>query len=992
MTQLTAAVKGAGGTVADAEIAYRGITAAIKATGGSSADAEGAIRALVQTFSKGKVSAEEIRQQLAERLPGAVTLFAQATGRTGAELDKAFEKGEVGLNDLMKFLATLNTRYSATARQLAASNDEAGLRLQLRWEQTTLAIGEAFKPLGAEIQNSLLKVLASNEGNIKQWADTTVQNIKRVAKAFNDVAFEVKRFSGFIDSIPKEVKVLVRMLPIGFNAPIFQYLGAQGVIDTNKQFNPSTYISGLGGKAQDPSVFQKQLGQVRSNISSANRKISDYGPTILPSDWKQIEALKSTIKIETQKQELLIQALAGAKGNRTPAGKGLTVSQDPTSQGSPDKEADKQRRLAEQLAAEQQRLRETAAQQEIRLADEVFRHQIELDNRRHERQKQLADIRARTEIAGLTPAQRGVAGVLQAIRQGGVDDNDRIRQARQELAQAQRELANARRMEAVTATSLGPASGGGIIARTGNTGIGTGAHLDARWADGRPISAADVDRYLRVNGRAPSSFGVTSGYGPRRAPTRGASSFHRGIDFGTPAGSGISVTNGARLLRDLGFTGAGGYAVEIDTPQGRMRLLHLQGGSASRTPTGVAAQQRRNVVDQGDTAVAAQRVRNAEATLQDAISGQQVTGQARANQLIAEYIQQTDDSTRSIRENTQQLKDRTRYMLEGYSPEQIDAMVQRNSLEREYGEITEYLNRQLAEANSPEAAKQINDLLNQRTKAYQDNTAALNEQLKAQIESRRALNRFKDEFNQLTDFENTAYSLGKSIETSISGAISTSVTNIATGSANIKQSLSEMFASIGKSFIDMAAQIIAKQLVIIALNSIAKVFGGGGGSSLVKGVDVPVAQMPAGMAFANGGIMTEAGPMPLNRYASGGVVQSPQVALFGERGPEAYVPLPDGRSIPVKLSSAMDRYRPDNGSQYTQAGSTGEAGAANGSGQSATIDVRYSVERINSVDYVTAEQFHKGMQDAARKGAAMGQRQVYSDFANKRSLRQRLAV
>lgn len=117
----------------------------------------------------------------------------------------------------------------------------------------------------------------------------------------------------------------------------------------------------------------------------------------------------------------------------------------------------------------------------------------------------------------------------------------------------------------------------GTIARTGSSGDSTGPHLDARWADGRPISAADADRYLRVNGRAPSSYGVTSSYGPRQLFGR---SFHYGIDFGTPSGSSVTLINGASYGRNLGYTGAGGYAVEINTPQGPMRLLHLQAGSA----------------------------------------------------------------------------------------------------------------------------------------------------------------------------------------------------------------------------------------------------------------------------------------------------------------------------------------------------------------------------------------------------------------------------
>lgn len=54
--------------------------------------------------------------------------------------------------------------------------------------------------------------------------------------------------------------------------------------------------------------------------------------------------------------------------------------------------------------------------------------------------------------------------------------------------------------------------------------------------------------------------------------------------------------------------------------------------------------------------------------------------------------------------------------------------------------------------------------------------------------------------------------------------------------------------------------------------------------------------------FADGGIMTSAGPLPLRRYATGGIARTPQLAMFGEgRTPEAFVPLPDGRRIPVQM-------------------------------------------------------------------------------------------
>ena len=99
ITRLAAAVTGAKGPVSDAELTFKNVTAAIKATGGSSEDVQGAITAMVQVFSKGKVSAEELSGQLGERLPGAVTMFAEANDMTLPELQKNLKAGTVGLNE-----------------------------------------------------------------------------------------------------------------------------------------------------------------------------------------------------------------------------------------------------------------------------------------------------------------------------------------------------------------------------------------------------------------------------------------------------------------------------------------------------------------------------------------------------------------------------------------------------------------------------------------------------------------------------------------------------------------------------------------------------------------------------------------------------------------------------------------------------------------------------------------------------------------------------
>ncbi|EDR7070771.1 phage tail tape measure protein, partial [Salmonella enterica subsp. enterica serovar Anatum] len=56
--------------------------------------------------------------------------------------------------------------------------------------------------------------------------------------------------------------------------------------------------------------------------------------------------------------------------------------------------------------------------------------------------------------------------------------------------------------------------------------------------------------------------------------------------------------------------------------------------------------------------------------------------------------------------------------------------------------------------------------------------------------------------------------------------------------------------------------------------------------------------------FANGGIFGKDGVIPLRAYKKGGIANSPQLAIYGEGDMnEAFVPLPDGRSIPVTLNT-----------------------------------------------------------------------------------------
>ena len=116
--------------------------------------------------------------------------------------------------------------------------------------------------------------------------------------------------------------------------------------------------------------------------------------------------------------------------------------------------------------------------------------------------------------------------------------------------------------------------------------------------------------------------------------------------------------------------------------------------------------------------------------------------------------------------------------------------------------------------------------------------------------------------------------------------------------------------------------------ILARLTGYAGDFGDGGFGSFRAGLSAELNALIDAIAssihFAEGGVMTGSGPLSLHRYAGGGVASSPQLALFGEgRLPEAFVPLPDGRTIPVTVSAAAnDRAPPavDDGAARRTAG------------------------------------------------------------------------
>jgi tape measure domain-containing protein len=180
------------------------------------------------------------------------------------------------------------------------------------------------------------------------------------------------------------------------------------------------------------------------------------------------------------------------------------------------------------------------------------------------------------------------------------------------------------------------------------------------------------------------------------------------------------------------------------------------------------------------------------------------------------------------------------------------------------------------------------------------------------------------------------------------------ITSMISGTATAKEVFASFLQSVGQALSQAASQMIATYIAI----GIAKMFaglGGGSASAPVQGVDVPVAQMPAGMAFANGGIA----PGGFQAFANGGVVSGPTLGLVGEgKYNEAVVPLPDGRSIPVQLGGRSARDLMGNG--------------APGMPQAPSLSMKFETTKINGVEYVSREQLEQAMAETRRASIAGG--------------------
>lgn len=167
---------------------FYSVAKAASALGKSAADTEGMLLAITQMMSKGKVSSEELRGQLGERLPGAFRMAAEAMGKTEAEFSKMLDTGEVVASEFLpKFAKALDETYSD-----ARFN---------RINQELNKLSNAWLDLKASLidTDQIAKALALVTKSLENWNSvigekSLSQKINEEIKAITELSNSPKRF------------------------------------------------------------------------------------------------------------------------------------------------------------------------------------------------------------------------------------------------------------------------------------------------------------------------------------------------------------------------------------------------------------------------------------------------------------------------------------------------------------------------------------------------------------------------------------------------------------------------------------------------------------------------------------------------------------------------------------------------------------------------------------------------------------------------------
>ena len=164
-----AAATPAGIAIAEQERIFSNISKAMASFGISGGEAALTMMAITQMMSKGKISSEELRRQLGERMPVAMQAMANAAGVSMSQLDKLLKEGKLRSAEIM---GKFSDELAKLSGDTSTDNLESSLgRLKNSFTDLadSLRVYDNFKALVEKVKD-LLDYLRTHLSNLYIWA------------------------------------------------------------------------------------------------------------------------------------------------------------------------------------------------------------------------------------------------------------------------------------------------------------------------------------------------------------------------------------------------------------------------------------------------------------------------------------------------------------------------------------------------------------------------------------------------------------------------------------------------------------------------------------------------------------------------------------------------------------------------------------------------------------------------------------------------------
>jgi len=265
---------------------FEAVAGSMARLGKSSEDTNGALLALGQMVSKGTVSMEELRGQLAERLPGALQAAADGAGITTAQLIKMVESGSVLAEDLLPGMA-------AQLQKLYGNKDVEGFTSS--WNKLTNAISESIGRIGQT--QVVMTAVGGTLGAVKEVVLVLGTGVLTVAEGFG--------------LLGKTIGVTAAAIASGNWSGLREEIGKMAQ-------ESAANINALASKTATAKVAQSAFGQA---VADSGAQAAAASPKYL-----QIQAAYDEVTKAAAKYTTLIQKAAEARASEAETANMLATS------------------------------------------------------------------------------------------------------------------------------------------------------------------------------------------------------------------------------------------------------------------------------------------------------------------------------------------------------------------------------------------------------------------------------------------------------------------------------------------------------------------------------------------------------------------------------------------------------------------------------------------------------------------------------------------